>query len=792
MGLNIVINDREGVSGFAQGGIYRESVIYTSDADIPTGSYLIIRPALFMKDLIVKPTEWNQNVNQPVDYYWVHVWNAVAGEYNCTPNFNIKYRNIIISVKQFTARSFEIKLEWLAIADINKHIYPHTYQPLALWENPNVDKVPYSVYNNSGEQISLRLNIFDPNTGEHLINEPYVIQSDNPVQGIAWDQFSNPNIPNVCYFEIDGEPSDGYRIGSDLTVKLRGFPRYTNTQYFAGIYRVDKLLNQNAPFYDEIYMQMAKANNTAAEPFALTSGIIDKNYLKDMHVFRYDHLESIADFTIDKDYFESGGQYKIFVVAKESCQFKSYLSDVFSEQSTWDNPEGDFAIASVKVDGIDIDIEAGTCLYNIPYGSEVSFKAEFDKDTFENDLALKSLPGTFADYYREAECFISDSPQKLGSPVLGEVITDELIGSKQTTTYTFKIPESWQGLTKYVNIGWIFDYNGIQTDHIIGFIVINFANKPDAISLSQPLGLPEEVCDNEIGNTDFCFTADDSTPDHKFFVDTFLEGNLIDDDSNIITKTDDDFSTNSDACLNFKYDNIKNNEQYCFNLRAWTPELNESDRPCTTIRLYKNLNTTNPALKVFDFGYELIGWTDADVKFVGIIISDQNDVPVYDFFSTNLAANSVFTKELFNVVSLYRLSIYILDANGNTYYASPVIFYMSNERGDNEMTIEICTGVKKQDCEHNPALSATVVWNYVAPPIYGSLLNKTITAVETDLGSYDNIEKYKIINGTETAYTGAFTTAPFNVVALRYIITYEGCDPIELYYCITEQEPSIP
>jgi hypothetical protein len=774
----LTINDRRGVSGFAQGGIYRESIVYTCSEDIPASGIVRISPALFDALHVSKQVD-------NTDYFWYFVWTSTPGEYTATPNFPTKYKNIIIKVKVYTARIFEIKMEWLAIADTGKYLYAYPYQPLQLWLNPSVNKSPINVYNTSGMSLGIRVTIKNnPATddGSHV----EISQNDSAVQGESWTIINYPAIDGKYFMEVDGLPANGFVDGKDLTIKLRNFPRYTNSQYMAGIVRIDKLVGVGGQFDDELTMQYAKANNTADEPFELTSAIIDKTYLKDMHGFRYDQSESIAEFTIDKDYFDPSGQYRVFLITVEECQYKSYLFDVFGESSQWQSPSTQLLVTDVNIDGISLDLDYGNCLYNVPYWINYSATVIISRSDFETDLASKGISGNFDTYFKGAECFISDNAQSLGIEVSGQIINSVTNGDNQEITYSFKVPQTWAGLTKYVNIGYKFEYpNGI-IDHLIGYISLVIADNADAIILKSPTGLPDPICSNDALDAEFCFESDEATSSHKFFYDLLKEGIQVEPDLYIDT-SETNFSTDLDACLIYKFTQVRDNEELCLNMRSWNATADTDQAPCTDF-VFSALRTTNGYEIEYEIQFDIPSWDDSDIKNIDAQVTDTlgNQFWIQAIGKTT-GFIRILESEYVNSPWLVNVTIVRTDgatANFQFYFALGV---------NNTITVDTCGDTPSQNCEENPILSATVVYNYASPPSYAAITNKTITGVFTNPGTTpDSESKYKIINGVESAYTGAFSTGTYNSVALRWVITYPGCEPIELYHCIKEFQASIP
>lgn len=775
--MNLVINARSGVGSFAQGGIYREYVILTSDVDIVAGNTIRISPALF-------DATFQADQVLPKKYHWKLVY-TTTGEFSMTPvSFVIdKYKNVLVKINFFSARIFEVRFEWIAIADTGKYLNPYPYQPLTLWQNQAVDKINKdNVYNSADKLLGLRITIDVADT-DPPENRAFV-QSDYPVQGIPWTVANYPSIDNKFYYEADGSPVNGFVFGSDLKVKLRNFPRYTNTQYVAGIYRTDQEAFVNGAFYDEMYMQMARANNTADEPFLLSSSLIDRNQLKDMRVFRYEHSESFAEFTIDADYFTQGGRYRVFVCTIEECIYKSYLFDEFGEKTTWPQPKGDIEVLEINVDGIAIDLDYGKCLVNVPTGAEIELVVKMDIDSYNIDLGTKGIAGVFEDYFKDIECYISNGVNQLGIPVPDQVASYSNTTTESTITYSFKVPKDWVGLQKYINFAWIFDYKNGEVDHITGFTGLHIVNKPDYINLKTPDPLPESYCDIDAVATEFCFEASEASNEHKLFIDLINENQTIPAED-VIEQTELDFGTDNDACIELDYTLINVNQEYCIDLRAWKASRDTDEFPCLEFQ-FEAERVANGYDIEYILRFDIPAWTDSDVNSIDVLISDAIRGNFVIIQSSNSKTGDITINEQTYVNSPWLIQVSIIRTDGSTGYFE---FYFTAQEGGNTMTVDTCSvDVPTQDCAENPTLSASIVWNYAGA---GQLTSKTITPVESGFGAAA-VTRYKILNGVESAYTVPFTVGAFINVALRYELDYGGGCTMELYYCIKEQRSSAP
>ncbi len=782
--MAFTINDRAGQEAFAQGGIYMECLMLTYDAGLAINQKLRISPALWDSQFI------SPNITDK-SYYWEIAYPNVVGTFPATLiNADKKYKNMQVKVRFFSNKVFEVIIEYLALADTHKFLYPYIFQPLNLWTKQSVDNSHINVYTSAGRQIGLTVILRNVGDTADLLR----VDSEKAAQGKEWTIVNYPSIDNRYYLESNGIPVNGFVPGEDLKIKLRNFPEHTNCQYFCGIFRTDELLNQGEEFYDELYMQYALSNNTADEPFKLATNTIARTKLQNVHGFRYDHFESIADFEIHKSYFELPGRYRVFCIVKENCQFRSYLFDEFKVHTNREAPVGTIDIINVKVDGVAITTTDGTCMYDVPYCAEVEYLARMNIASFNADLLAKGYPGTFFDYFVGVDAYISDGINQLGLPVDGQSVTDNGGATGYfNILYKFMIPENWQGLAKYPNFVWKFDYGSIQ-DYITAFTQIQIHTGSQLDIVPVGVGFPETICDVDYPNYGLCFQGPSSAS--KFFFDLLLEGVKI-DKGDLIYGAETDFSTDTnadtinDACLTFIGPLAKNELQYCLKMRAFDPQYGAGAAPCTDIEISR-LHVPGP-LELFTFDFELIGWADADVKAVFIDISNTN----HQILGTLKIYNKAKSEQIFlphEKTSPYILTIYILRSDGFSYYLADRVFNWSKDVDINKAKFNICSTAGFQDCPENPILSHTVTWNYFAPPPpYGSIQNKTITAIFTNPGAPTSQAKtYTVNGGAPINYTVPFTVNRFDKVILYWSLTYSPTCTIKLEDCITDEECSAP
>lgn len=772
MAAELVINGRSGVEGFAQGGIYTECLAISAKDGaapypIPNGTKIYVAPALWDN---TQQSKWQLGSSPYFEPVWEFTYAAAGIYYGNLINSDNKYKNMRARIRIFTSSLFLVSIEYVALADTHKFLYDYNYQPLNLFTKQSVDRAPLNVYNTANRTIGMRVSI-DTNIW---------VQSNYYVQGIPWQFVNYPSVDNKYFMEVNGKTSNGFVLGEDLKINLRNFPKYTNCQYFAGIFRVDELLNQSMEYYDEIFLQYAKANNTADEPFEFATNTIKRNHLKDFHGFRFDNFESIADFTIDADYFEAGGRYKCFVITKEECQFRSYLLDEFGEAVVRTPIYGDTEIQSINIDGISLNVATGTCLYDVPVCSEMVYVAKMNIASYEAALLAGGLLGAWADYFIGADAYISDGVHQLGvNPFLDSVDYEELLG-ESIITYSFKIPEDWQGENKIINFVWKFRY-GPDDEYITIYTSLQLHTSDDTdIELKSPV-LPEEICDVDAISQTICFENPSST--HKFFVDLLKDG--VETEDELITNQEANFSTANDACLDFDFEEAETETEYCLKMRAHKQTTKATVRPCIDIVIeFERVAFNGEIYKALR--YDLNPWVDADVAEVLLSIVYPTSETLLQSFN-KASDEKLFPEDYFATKNPFTLGVFVRRTDGHVYYIElPMV---NVNQTITTLTLDICGGTVFQYCDQNPILSHTIVWNYNAS---GALLSKTITANFLNPGlPSSQTKQYRLNSGAWVAYTVPITVAPSFKVEFRWELVYAACT-IELYDCLTEEECSHP
>lgn len=774
MAAELILNSRAGVEGFAQGGIYKECLALSAKDGgaayiIPIGTKIYVAPALWDETQISREQLGSSPDFEPVwEFTFVHVAGIYYGN---LINTDVKYKNMRCRIRIFTSSLFLVELEYLALADTHDFLYPYTYQPLQLWTNQSVKgKVPLNVYTTANRTIGMRVSI-DSTTW---------VQTNYFVQGQSWKFVNYPSVDNRYFMEVNGKTANGFILGEDLKVNLRNFPQYTNSQYYAGIFRVDELLGMSMEFYDEIFMQYAKANNTADEPFEFATNTIKRTELKDFHGFRFDNFESIADFTIDADYFEAGARYRCFLIAIEGCQYKCYLFDEFGEAPVHEAIYGDIDIDSVDIDGISLNIANGSCLYDVPVCSEMVYVAKMNIASYEAALLAAGLGGSWSDYFKEAFCYISEGVNQLGVNPFPDSVEYEETGGEAIITFSFKIPEDWQGDNKIVNFVWVFDY-GVNQDYITAYTSIQLHVSDDTDIELKGAALPEEICDIDAISQTLCF--ENPSASHDFFVDLIKDG--VQTEDALITNQEADFSTAADACLDFDFEEAETETEYCLKMRAHNQTTTVTVKPCIDILIEFERQVSGGEV-FMALKYDLSPWVDADVAEVVLSIAKPTSEILLQSF--DLAQDEKLFPELyFNSKNPFTLGINVRRTDGHVYYVE-LDNVTVNETGT-ILNIDICGGSSPQYCTENPILSHTLVWNYNAG---GQLPNKTITANFLNPGVYiSDVRQYRLNGGAWVNYTVPITVAPSWKVEFRWEITYADC-VIELYDCLTEEPCAFP
>ncbi len=773
MAAELVLNSRSGVEGFAQGGIYKECLAIsakdgTSAYVIPIGTKIYVAPALWHEDQVSK---WQLGNSPDFEPVWEFTFTHAPGIYGGNLiNSDPKYKNMKCVIRVFTSSLFLVGLEYVALADTHSFLKDYTYQPLQLFTKQSVDGKKLNVYNTANRTIGMRVSI----------NSTTWLQSDYYVQGIPWKFVNYPSVDNRYYLEVGGKTANGFILGQDLKVNLRNFPQYTNSQYYAGIFRVDELLNQSMEYYDEIFLQYAKANNTAAEPFELATNTIKRTELKDFHGFRFDNFESVADFTIDDAYFVAGGRYRCFLITKESCQYRCYLFDEFGEANVHENIYGTIDIDSVTIDGLPVTITNGTCLYDVPVCSEMVYVAQMNIASYEAALVAAGLSGNWEDYFIGADCYISDGVNQLGVNPFVDSVEYEETGGEAIITYSFKIPEDWQGDNKVINFLWKFDFGSYQ-EYITAYTSLQFHVSDQTDIELKGTALPEEICDIDAIVQNICFENPSAT--HRFFVDLLKDGVETEDD--LISNKEADFGTALDACLDFDFENAETETEYCLKMRAHKQTTSSLPAPCTDIVI--NFERVTNGGEIFtELNFELLTWLDADVAEVVITIVKPTSEVLFQSF--NKASDSkLFPEDYFALKNPFTLGVYIRRTDGFIYYVE--LNMVSVNPGFTEFVLDICGSPSFQYCQENPILSHTIVWNYNAG---GQLPNKTVTPVFTNPGApISQVKQYRLNGGAWLNYTVPLTIAPSWKVEFRWELTYTDC-VIELYDCLTEEECAFP
>lgn len=349
----------------------------------------------------------------------------------------------------------------------------------------------------------------------------------------------------------------------------------------------------------------------------------------------------------------------------------------------------------------------------------------------------------------------------------------EETGGDSILTYTFKIPESWEGTNKLLNFAWVFDYKDGNVDHIIAFTSLQVHVSDDTEIELKGTPPPDEICDIDAQELEFCFENPSNA--HQFELDLFKD-NVLSDDAVILNK-EADFSTNADACLDFDYENADNEVQYCAKLRAHKQTVTAGPAPCDDL----TLSYFEAAPNQFGFCFDFATWINTDIYYINFAFIDENvSFEWYDLASACTQVAKFTTNPT-------RFVIYILRTDGFEYHLTGTL---PTSGTLNEITIETCTSVIFAYRQNNPILSHTITWNFNAG---GQLPNKTVTPVFTNPGAPTaQTKEYRLNGGAWIAYAAPLTVSPATKVEFRWELVYGTTCTIELYDCLTEEECAFP
>lgn len=288
--------------------------------------------------------------------------------------------------------------------------------------------------------------------------------------------------------------------------------------YYMGIYRKDDEQNISE-YWNDLTFSYAQFNPTMSgiSPAPFSTAAFEAGG-QAMSNISGDLWEAEVEFRFE--YFVAGATYRVFIVVRDSSsnQYSCLTADIIADGC----PPVTLADTSVEAWQHDSAVTLYTEDYfvNVATRSRIKIEILFDGASYDTNLAINGLPGSFLTNLQGYGNLVTDSfPVNIPLSNSNEIpITFSLSGGNLLLITEFRIPENWSGLVKYIVFIAQFDVNvggTIYTDQLHKVVklkmrindevgLMNFTPTVTDLDLND-LEL-DKICSDELSEIIICFS----------------------------------------------------------------------------------------------------------------------------------------------------------------------------------------------------------------------------------------------------------------------------------------------
>lgn len=602
----------------------------------------------------------------------------------------------------------------------------------------------------TGYVNSTLLNIFDPiekNIGLYVSASQETTLYRQPVK-------ISPFVASdaLWTFQSSGTNIEGYEVGQNLTVKFNNSRSGLNfsNNYYIGVARVDQITN-NGLFIDDMSMQFALIDNVPNQVDSLPYSC----YVSGTG-FNNRKCEAVINGTC----LLENAKYQIFIVAKTTGNWISYLSPILSEAI----PQNPLNIGTESGQITDIfgNSHATYCATGISACAPITI--DYDIDIASHDAALLALgiPDTLKDTFVSLQAYITETiPDQVDeNTVIGDTLQTDVSISSSTLSANVSVPAFGSfGGTKYVVFKAVFDLTTYTDTHYRVFKLSYDAPKEVlSYTLTDPSAATTDViCAEDTGNYTAAFTG---VGTYSAYV-SINGGNCV---------TNSDLITENPTNVQIDVDELPLEGQVCIYLLEEGTSTAEPCQDCEILDVFiRQRVTDNPSLMAIDIVTS--DDVDMDILVVNQVKSSVN-------YTYSALSTSQFTTNQAITPGANSWGYFITFTNGSCTYrvAGQVLNIVSNSDpiSDHvnlklEATQTPCNPTETEtDCEANN--KSNLVWSCTPATQTISLTwNDTFTdTIDTDVSSC-------ISNGVVTSPCPASIIGEEEVFVSRTITFTNGC-----------------
>lgn len=602
--------------------------------------------------------------------------------------------------------------------------------------------------------------LFLPVIGSYYLDiKITVVSADKLISSNCFKEVKVNNIKECdnYYLSINGKSVNGWQQGSDLEIDFTLFDGVYDDIFYAGIIRVDNATNSQR-FIEDLKLNYSNIGNLSGTGTPL---IPYQAFADGRVIWQNSTGFSNGKVKIDKDYFEEGGEYRVYFVVKNFCEWQSCYTAIIEEEIVNTCPILDFEFTPIVLNlqnGVTYDKEA---YININPCKVLDAGIKIDKTIFDAELLSKGYNiATFDNSFTGIKVYATNSlAPNAAKEILNGSLYSYVTGNTDVRTYGFRIPDEWAGKTKYLFFEYDFSIEGNDYEIIIP-IQFNVNNYSNDITLSS--ALQEYYCFENPQDVEICFNNANDT--QNFYIGLVKNGELDSYFNAGITLDGPTFDGNK-GCITVPYVNLEEDAEYCIKVMGEEDLVCDDVCPCDYIDI--KWETEYKDGKRVTSLYSLLAFPAIDILNFKI-----TDATGYEYFS-NSAGSAFILLAIDGNEDQYYLNFDVTLKNGCIYHVEQNVY--NPDYGD--IKLWLCNdgtppGTLAVPCEKDPILETVCISNQ-----WDSMVGADGGTVLAHEYSFDYINWIP--------YTSPVPFGANELIYIKYIIDYGlPCGEVTLFQCI--------
>lgn len=555
---------------------------------------------------------------------------------------------------------------------------------------------------------------------------------------------------------------------------------------YVGFIKTDSIGGGN--WYSALKLSYAELTATPA-----TVGIYPNTAISGGTGFTNTGSSARAKITVDKDFVDANGVYRLFVAFQSNGTWYSWISDELSPTITSGTPQGDTRCEVTILDPVNGDtVIDNCCVSGLQPGQDIKICVYMDKASYNADIILQNAGGSFDGNFNGGAIYIGTTTPTPGQIPSGDFYTPTLVDSAGELGLCIEltVPDSWNNATIWAGFVFDFQYYLIleeRYEQIIQFIKLVGGSDSTSITFA---GMTDDeaatiyyVCHDYEGTINLLWQGVTFSE-----YDTTVFIHLPNDIENPIL-TLQGVNDGTDYTLNLTNEQIQLlpiGEEVCFTLVS--KKITQDDTPVLQDCYDVDISMEGTYVNANSAGY-VVNWDFSavpNVDTVSFVINNGSGSDQVINFTTNVGAFSLTTDPITPTyaIGVAEMQITVVTDEGFVYsFCVNMVIEIGDGGGVSALdaTVDICAeGCQyfslEDECDAgNPGIVLECVEA-------GSV---TITSTGTTSPDTDVTEYSLDFGGMWNTYSGPIEITedliPDCTVYARRILTFAGCPNVEIY-----------